>query len=96
MERRKEEKIEQIILRYLREAQLETPLNEYRLIQAWEKVAGKVASRYTQDLKIYNQKLYVSLRSPVLRTELMMQRTDLVRKLNDYVGANVITDICFS
>ncbi len=96
MERRKEEKIDHIILRFLRESQLESPLNEYRLIQAWGEVAGKAAERYTQDLSIYNQKLYVRIRSAALRSELMMQRSELVKKLNKHVGSEVITDICFS
>lgn len=96
MERRKEEKIDHVILRFLRESQLESPLNEYRLIQAWGEVAGNVAERFTQDLSIYNQKLYVRLRSAALRSELMMQRSELVKKLNATVGSDVITDICFT
>lgn len=96
MKRRKEEQIGAVLLRYLRQMQLETPLNEYRLIQAWDVIAGSTAARYTQDLKIYNQQLHVRLRSAVLRTELLMRRSDLVRQLNAYVGADVITDISFS
>lgn len=96
MERRKEESLDKILLRFLRQSQLETPLYEYRLIQSWGEVAGKAIERYTKDLKIYNQVLYVSLRSATLRSELLMRRTELVRKLNQHVGSNVITDICFT
>lgn len=96
MERRKEESIETVLLRFLRQSQLEAPLNEYRVIQAWGQIAGKAAERYTKDLKIHNQTLYVSLRSAALRTELLMRRSDLVKQLNNVVGSNVITDICFA
>lgn len=96
MERRKEENITELVMRYLRESQLETPLNEYRLIQAWGTIAGPAAERYTQDLHIYNQKLFVKLRSAALRAELLMRRTELVEKLNAHVGAQVIADIAFS
>lgn len=96
MERRKEECISDVVMRFLRQSQLEAPLNEYRLIQSWGTVAGPVAQRYTQDLRIYNQKLFVRLRSAALRAELMMRRTELVSKLNALTGSQVITDIVFS
>ena len=95
MERRKEEKVSDILLRFLRQSQLETPLNEYRIIQAWDEVCGAKISKYTKDLKIYNQKLFVRLSSPTLRTELLMKRSDLIRRLNNKVGATVINDIGF-
>ncbi len=96
MERRKEENIGNVLLRYLRQSQLETPLNEYRLIQAWAEVVGERTERLTQSLRIYNQVLYVGLRSSALRNELQMKRLDLIRQLNNKVGANVISNITFS
>lgn len=96
MERRKEESIEKVLLRFLRQSQLETPLNEHRLIAAWDEVAGVAAERLTESLRVYNQTLYVKLRSAMLRNELSMKRSDLVKKLNAKVGVNVIVDIAFS
>lgn len=95
MERRKEEKVGDIVMRFLRQSQLEQPLNEYRAIQAWGKIAGFAAERSTQKLYIYNQKLFVHLRSAVLRNELLMRRSELVQKINNSVGTQVITDITF-
>mgnify|MGYP002732969226 CR=1 FL=1 len=96
MERRKEESIEKVLLRFLRQSQLETPLNEHRLIAALGEVAGVAAERLTESLRVYNQTLYVKLRSAMLRNELSMKRSDLVKKLNAKVGVNVIVDIAFS
>ena len=96
MERRKEEQIGDVIYRFFRQSQLETPLNEYRLIHIWGEVAGPMVERMTKDLRIFNQVLHVSLRSSVMRNELTLRRSELVRKLNEKVGSNVITDIAFS
>lgn len=57
---------------------------------------GPVVVRYTRDLTIRNQTLYVKLSSPAVRQELLMQRRDLVARLNAYVGAQVICDIVLS
>ncbi|MBD4337325.1 DUF721 domain-containing protein, partial [Xanthomonas citri pv. citri] len=44
---------------------------------------------------VKNQVLYVHLKSPALKANLMMGREALVRKLNEYVGAQVIQSIVF-
>ena len=96
MRRRNSENIGEVVLRFLRANSLEAPLNEFRLINAWAKVAGPAAERFTERVEIKNQPLYVHLRSATLRAELTMQRTDLVRRLNNAVQAQVITDIHFT
>lgn len=93
MKRSKTEPLGDLLRVYLRQQGLETPLNEYRLMQGWEYVMGPVVSRYTRNLFIHNQKLYVQIASPALKQELMMNRRALVERLNAYVGAQVIVDI---
>ena len=80
----------------LRENGLETPLLQKRLIDAWPEVAGPSVARFTREVTIYNQVLYVKLSSPVLRTELSMCRQTLIDKLNHIVGARIITDVRFN
>lgn len=95
MKRNNTEQVGDVIRRLLRQEGLETPLNEYRLIEAWKDVVGPVITRYTQNLYIKNQVLYVHLSSSVLRQELLMSRTLLIRNLNTRVGAQVIVNIVF-
>lgn len=95
MKRTNTESVGELIRQYLRQQGLEAPLNEYRLIQGWSYVMGPVVARYTRDIAIRNQSLYVRLSSPALRQELSMQRRELVARLNAYVGAQVVCDIVF-
>jgi predicted nucleic acid-binding Zn ribbon protein len=95
MRRGRAESIGLLIRQFLREEGLETPLNEQRLLMAWPDVMGKAISRYTGDTYIKNQVLYVHIKSPALRANLMMGREQLVKRLNDHVGAQVITSIVF-
>ena len=80
----------------LRENGLETPLLQKRLVDAWPEVAGPSVARFTREVSIYNQVLYVKLSSPVLRTELSMRRQTFIDKLNHIVGTRIITDIRFN
>ncbi len=96
MKHTESETVGDVIYQYLREQGLETPLNEYRLIKAWNEVMGKTVSRYTTALSIRNQVLYVRLSSASLRSEIMMRHTELVRQLNNHVGAQVISRLSIS
>ena len=49
----------------------------------------------TTDVFIRNQTLFVRLSAPALRADLSMRRQDFVRRLNEYVGNQVIADIRF-
>ena len=84
-----------IVFQMMREEGLETPYNEYRLIEAWPEVMGQGIVNYTGEVVIRNRVLYVQLKSSVLRQELYMNRKRLVQKLNEYVGAQVIENIIF-
>ena len=64
MRRKNTEQIDCILNRFLRNEGLETPLNEYRLVNAWSEVMGAAVARYTGKVYIYNRTLYVELLSP--------------------------------
>lgn len=87
--------VRDLIMRNLRVQGLETPLLQKRLVESWPEVAGEVIARYTTNVNLMNQTLYVSLSMPALRADLSMHRQELVRKLNDHVGAQIIADIRF-
>ena len=96
MFRKDAELLEDILHGLIREQGLETPLLEKRLIDAWPDVVGRLLASYTENLYIRNQILYVHVKSPALRSDLTMARSQLVKKLNAAVGnANIISDIKF-
>lgn len=84
-----------ILQQCLRQDGLETPLMQKRLIDSWDKVAGRAIGRYTGDKFIKNQTLFVKILNPALRADLTMIRSRLVHNLNVEVGSNVIVDIRF-
>lgn len=95
MKRKNAELLGPLLRRYLRLEGLETPLNELHIVSAWADVVGRNVAAGTSDLYVRNGVLHVSLRSPALKANMMMMRRVLVKRLNDYVGADVITDIVF-
>ena len=84
-----------ILQKCLRQDGLETPLQQKRVIDSWDKVAGKVVAGYTAEKFIKNQTLFVRIINPALRADLTMMKDRLVKNLNMEVGASVIVDIRF-
>ncbi len=81
---------------FLKENNLESKLNETRVIIAWEEVAGKLISRHTNHMYVKDRILFVKVDSAALREELSYQRSKLVQKLNKATGLEVIDDIKFN
>lgn len=93
MKRRNTESVTDVLHQYLRLNGLEGPLNEYRLLQAWEEVMGEGVARYTTQKYLRNQTLYVHLTSAALKADLMMRRGEIIKQLNEKVGSIVIYDL---
>ncbi len=95
MRQSKSEKLGDIVNQILRLNGLETPLNQHRIIEVWKNNIGRSFERYTENIFIKNQTLYIKLNSSVVRNELSMHAKVLANKLNNEVNAQVITNIVF-
>lgn len=93
MFRRDVKSISDLLNIYLRREGLETPLLQKRVIDTWDTVVGATVARYTEEKTIRNQTLFVKIQNPALRQDLSMMRSQLVRRLNQAVGSQVITDV---
>lgn len=95
MKKRRPELIGGLLDAYLRQEGLETPLLQFRIVNSWADVMGQTVARYTGDIHIRGDELWVQIKSPALRQNLMHMRTDIARKMNEHVQAQVITKVSF-
>ena len=93
MERKSEQKIGSLLDEFIRVNRLEKGLAEYRVKKAWNELLGISVSRATQSLYINNKILFVKLHSSVLRNELSMMKSDIIIRLNESAGRDIIEDI---
>jgi predicted nucleic acid-binding Zn ribbon protein len=93
MERSNTQSIGDVIRAYLKESRLEKPLKERQLIQSWETLLGRSVARATSKIYIRDRVLYVYLRSSVIRNELFMLQDEILKKLNESAGEELVQKI---
>lgn len=95
MKRRNFEPIGSVITQFLKENQIDTRLNETRAIQVWRDLMGSGVANYTREIYVRNGVLYVHLSSAVLRHELSLSRSNMILRINEQLGQEVLVDILF-
>jgi predicted nucleic acid-binding Zn ribbon protein len=93
MRRSKTISLAEAIQDYIREMNLDNKLREVGIIDSWESMVGKAIASRTTKVYIKDGRLYVHLKSSIVRNELMMIREALRERLNENAGAEVIKEI---
>jgi len=84
--------ISDALVSYLRESGLEQSVLDVQIEEVWPQVMGDVVTRLTRRVEVRDGVLYVRVNSAALKTQLFENRFEMVRKLNEAVGAKAIRD----
>ena len=84
--------ISDALVEYLRESGLEQSVLDVQVEEAWPRVMGETVTNLTRSIKVQNGMLIVHINSAALKAQLFENRFELVRKLNEAVGAKAIRD----
>ena len=85
--------IGELLADFIHGSELEQPLMERKIVALLPMVLGATVAQMTGEVEVKNGVLYVHVYSATLRSQLFDIRHDLVRKLNEAAGANVLKDI---
>ncbi len=84
--------ISDALVDYLRESGLEQSVLDMQIEQVWPRVMGETVTKLTRSIEMRDGMLIVHVNSAALKAQLFENRFELVRKLNEAVGANAIRD----
>lgn len=73
--------------------ELKTSVAEHRAVSAWRELLGEGVAHYTKNVYFKRNVLHVQLTSSVLRAELIMNKQNLIDKLNEHAGMEIVKDI---
>lgn len=83
------EAIEEFLANYKHRVKIE----EAEIINAWPVVMGFNISQLTTNVYFNNGTLYVQLKSAPLRQELAMQRSRIVKLINEHLGGDHVKEV---
>ena len=82
MKRKNEQSIGEIIREYLKVTQLENHVFESRIAEVWQEALGDRITLETERIHLQSGTLFVTLKSPSLKHDIMMQRSVIRVALN--------------
>ncbi len=86
-------KVGDIIRKLMKNPKLSAKLDELDALDAWAKILGKNLLKFVVEQRLYKGKLYVKLKSASLRNELSYKKSELIEKINQKIGKEIIKEI---
>ena len=85
--------IGQVIKKLIKNKKLSKRLDALIVLDVWNNIIGKDLEKYIKSTKLVDNKLYVKLRSSIVRNEMSYKKTQLIQRINKKLNKDVIKDI---
>lgn len=80
---------------YLKALGIEKKVIEISVLERWGELMGEAVDKRTKQKIIRDGVLHLEINSSVMRDELMQSKSEIIKKLNDEAGFELISDIFF-
>ena len=71
-------------------------LVEVDAVVHWEEVVGRKIAQMTEATRITKGVLFVSVKTSTWRNELTIRKKEIIEKLNNFIGKEIVKDIKFN
>jgi hypothetical protein len=78
---------------FLQKSQLKGSIQALQIEEVWEQIMGKTVARYTDKITIQGQTLFVNTTVAALRQELLYQKENIIKRVNEALGETVIKEV---
>ena len=93
MKKSNQQSIGIVIKKLLKNQKLEGRLKELDVLELSKELLGENLMKYINDLSIKNGKLIIKVRSAAVRNELSYQKSEIIKKINEQVGNEILKEI---
>ena len=87
--------VKQAVSDLLKHYKLQGKFGEMDTMHAWRKVMGETVAKRTIELFIKEGVMFVRLESAPLKNELMMAKSQILERLQESTGLDIVEDLVF-
>lgn len=78
---------------FLNHSKLKGYMQAMQIEEVWEEIMGKTIAKYTDKIQIQGKTLYITTTMAPLKQELLYQKENIIKRVNEKLGENVIKDV---
>lgn len=88
-----EKHIGEALRNFLKNSPLKNGVRAVQIETIWEKMMGKTIAKYTEKISIINHTLFIQTSMGPLKQELLFQKANIIARINEAFGENVINEV---
>ena len=81
------------IQKFLDQSRLKGSIQALQIEDMWEEIMGKTIAKYTEEIGIINDTLFITTHVAPLKQELIFQKEKIKLRVNEALGKNLIKEI---
>ena len=85
--------IGEAVKQFVNKSRLKDGLRVVQIEIVWEEIMGKTIAKYTDKIQVINNKLFITTTVAPLKNELLYQKEQIIKRINEAMGEKVITDV---
>jgi ABC-type tungstate transport system permease subunit len=82
-----------LINKIISNPKLSQKLDNLKALEFFDEIIGKNIQKYILDTKIFNNKLFIKVKSATVRNELSYQKDKIIKEINSKIGKKIISEI---
>ena len=79
--------------KFLEQSRIRSSIQALQIGDVWEDIMGKTIARYTEEIKIINDTLFITTHVAPLKQELIFQKEKIKLRVNEALGKKIIKEI---
>ncbi|MCB0642161.1 MAG: DUF721 domain-containing protein [Phaeodactylibacter sp.] len=93
MRQNNDESLKEVLHKLVEHYRWKGRLNQERIRAVWQERMGRTINDYTTDIRVFGQKLYISISSASLRQELSMEKSKIRDMMNEALGEAFLQEV---
>ena len=78
---------------FLNHSKLKGYMQAMQIEDVWEEIMRKTIAKYTEKIQIQGKTLYITTSMAPLKQELLYQKENIIKRVNEKLGENVISNV---